>query len=183
MELIQSLAMFRISQILMIVLFVGGCAVAQQAAPADVPASLKPTGNVRLVLQTHAIGSQIYECTVSADGKYAWTLKGPDAELRDGRGSVVISHSAGPKWQHRDGSVITGSAIAKEPSPDGKSIPWLLLSADNSTSHEGTLSKVTFVQRIHTEGGQAPTAGCEQGHKGAEFGAKYQADYLFYAPQ
>ncbi|ABF41458.1 conserved hypothetical protein [Candidatus Koribacter versatilis Ellin345] len=176
------MAMFRNCAVLAIGLLGGTFALAQQAAPTDVPASLMPTGNVHLILQTHARGSQIYECRVSDDGKYAWTLKAPDAELRDTRGSVVISHSAGPKWQHRDGSTIIGNVVAKAPAPDGKSIPWLLLSADNSNSRAGILSKVTFVQRIHTEGGQAPTVGCEQGHKGAEFGAKYEADYLFYAP-
>ena len=166
-----------------IALLLAGCAAAQQAVPTDIPASLKPTGNVQLILQAHARGSQIYECKVTDDGKYVWALKGPDAELRDSRGSVVISHTIGPKWQHRDGSTILGTAIVKEPAPDGKSIPWLLLTADNSSSRAGTLSKVTFVQRIHTEGGAPPTGGCEQGHNGAEFGAKYEADYLFYAPQ
>ncbi len=159
-----------------------GCAIGQQSALTDVPASLKPPGYVHLVLQTHAVGLQIYEC-VEKDGKYEWTLKGPNAELRDSRGSVVIEHSAGPKWQHRDGSIVTGEVKKTEPAPDGKSIPWLLLNADSGNSRAGVLSKVSFVQRIHTEGGQAPTGGCEQGHKGAEFGSKYQADYLFYAPE
>ncbi len=171
----------RLLQVLAIASLCAGAAYAQ-SAPSDIPASLKPTGNVALVLQAHAIGSQIYQCTAAPDGTYSWTLKAPDAELRDSTGRVVISHSAGPTWQHRDGSVISGKMLAKEPAPDGKSIPWLLVSADNSKSHPGALSKVTFVQRIHTEGGQPPTSGCEARHKEAEFASKYQADYLFYAP-
>ncbi len=153
-----------------------------QSAPTDVPASLKPPAGQQMVLQAHAMGVQIYTCNADASGKFAWTLKAPQAELRDADGHMIITHSAGPKWQHKDGSLITGSVVKKENAPDGTSIPWLLVAADNSHSAEGVLSKVEFVQRIHTEGGQPPASGCDASSKGDEVKSKYSADYVFYAP-
>jgi hypothetical protein len=171
----------RTSILLSIALFASFAAMPQQT-PADVPDSLKPPATEHMILQAHATGAQVYTCTASADGKFAWTLKGPDAELRDASGKVIIEHSAGPTWQHNDGSKITGKVVAKQNSPDAGSVPWLLLAADNSRSGEGVLSKVTSIQRIHTEGGQPPATGCDESSKGAEKRSNYSADYVFYAP-
>ncbi len=158
------------------------CAVLAQSASTDIPASLKPPATEHVILQAHATGVQIYTCNADAAGRYAWTLKGPQADLRDADGHMIISHSAGPKWQHKDGSMVTGKMVAKENAPTANSVPWLLLAADNSHSAEGVLSKVTFVQRVHTDGGQPPATGCDAAHKGDETKADYTADYVFYAP-
>ncbi len=157
-------------------------ALAQSTPPTDIPASLVPPASQHLVLQAHAMGVQIYTCSADATGKFSWTLKGPDAELRDPDGHVIIVHSAGPKWQHRDGSLVTGSVVKKENAPDGHSIAWLLLSADNSHSSAGVLSTVEFIQRVHTDGGQPSASPCDASHKGDETRSHYTADYLFYAP-
>lgn len=151
--------------------------------PVDVPAALHPPAGQKLILQTHGNGVQIYTCTAAADGKYAWTLKGPQAELRDARGSMVIQHSAGPTWQDRDGSMVTGKVLAKENAPEANAVPWLLLQADHSRSNAGVLSKVTYIQRIHTDGGQPPATACDEAHKGDESRSDYSADYLFYAAE
>lgn len=165
-----------------VALLVAPCAFAQSAPPSDVPSSLQPPAGHKLLLQAHAIGRQIYTCSADSTGKYTWTLKAPDAELRDSDGHVIISHSAGPKWQHRDGSFVTGKVVAKQDAPDASAVQWLLLTADNSRSAPGLLSHVDFVQRIHTEGGQPPQTGCDEAHKGDETKSKYTADYVFYAP-
>ena len=158
-------------------------AVAQTPAPTDIPAALQPPVPVRMLLQAHANGHQIYTCTAGADGNFAWTLKAPRAELRDANGRMIITHSAGPKWQHNDGSSITGKLRAKENAPDVGSIPWLLLEADNSQSGRGVLSNVSYIQRVRTEGGQPPATGCDASHKGDETQVTYAADYLFYVPK
>jgi len=168
---------------LAIALFVSLAATAQTSAPADVPASLKPPATERLLLQTHAIGVQIYTCSAAPDGKFSWTLKGPRADLRDSTGKMIITHSAGPKWQHNDGSFVTGKVTAKENSPDANSIPWLLLAANSAQSDVGALGNVSFIQRIRTDGGQPPATGCDAGHKGDETQSNYSADYIFYAPK
>jgi hypothetical protein len=164
-------------------LFLAASALAQGSSPTDVPATLKPPVPVRLLFQARANGHQIYTCAAAADGNFAWTLKAPQADLRDANGKMIITHSAGPKWQHNDGSSVTGKVRAKENAPDTGSIPWLLLEADNSQSGAGVLSNVSYIQRIHTEGGQPPATGCDASHKGDETQITYSADYVFYVPK
>lgn len=158
------------------------CLIVAQTPPADVPAALAVPAGEKLVLEAHGIGMQIYTCAKSPDGKYGWTLKGPEAELRDTSGRVVIVHSTGPSWQHKDGSRITGKVVAKADAPSPNSVAWLLLAADNSHSGNGVLSTVAHVQRIHTDGGQ-PAGECTEAHAGTETRSHYSADYLFYAPR
>ena len=129
----------------------------------------------------HASGSQIYVCQAGADSKLAWALKAPDADLHNEQGAVIGRHFAGPTWQLKDGSEVTGKAVAKVDSPDADSIPWLLV---NVTGHsgKGVLSPVTTIQRIHTKGGVAPAAAeCNAAKQGAETKSSYTADYYFYA--
>ena len=54
----------------------------------------------------------VLACAADADGKFAWTLKGPDAELRDRKNKIVGSHFAGPTWKLNDSSEVTGKAVA-----------------------------------------------------------------------
>lgn len=139
-----------------------------------------PTGE-EVVLYAHATGSQIYACQADADGKFAWTLKAPEAELHDRKDKVIGEHSAGPSWKLKDGSEVTGKAVAHVNSLDAESVPWLLV---NVVSHsgKGLLSNVTSIQRVHTHGGQPPAEGCDASDKGNETKSGYSADYYFYAP-
>jgi hypothetical protein len=148
--------------------------------PPDVPDSIQvPTGE-EVVLLAHATGSQIYTCQAAADGKFGWTLKGPDAELKDRKDKVIGQHSAGPTWKLKDGSEVTGKAAAHVDALDPGSIPWLLVKVV-SHSGNGMLTNVIDIQRVHTHGGQPPTDGCDAGHKGDETKSSYTADYYFYA--
>ena len=160
----------------------GHTAPVQTPSVPEVPDAIKVPQGQKLVLVGHASGSQIYTCSEAADGKSQWTLKAPDAELRDAKGTVIIRHSAGPSWRHNDGSEVTGKAVARAASPDANAIPWLLLSA---VSHEGSgvLAHVTSIQRINTHGGQPPPADqCDAARRNAEAKVPYTADYYFYAP-
>lgn len=150
-----------------------------QAKRPETPDSIKAPSGEKIVLQVHAIGFQVYACQASADGKLAWTLKRPEAELFDQQGSKIGQHGAGPSWKHSDGSEVVGKVEARADSPSG-SIPWLLLQA-TTHSGNGLLTHVTSIQRIHTEGGQPPSAAeCSQANSEARI--KYSADYYFYAP-
>jgi hypothetical protein len=147
----------------------------------DVPDSIQaPTGE-EVVLLAHATGSQIYTCQAATDGKFSWTLKGPDAELKDRKDKVIGQHSAGPTWKLKDGSEVTGKAAAHVDALDPGSIPWLLVKVV-SHSGNGLLTNVTDIQRVHTHGGQPPAEGCDSAHKGDETKSSYTADYYFYAP-
>jgi hypothetical protein len=152
------------------------------AAPADAPQAIRPAPGAQLVLAVHASGAQIYVCTLgAADGKPQWTLKAPDAELRDARGTLVGHHSAGPSWRYKDGSEVTGKAAARADSPDSQAIPWLLVSVVAHTGN-GLLEKVASIQRLHTHGGQPPAAaGCDAAKHDVEVRSAYSADYYFYA--
>lgn len=157
---------------------------AQTAAqpPRDVPPSLQTPAGAKLILVAHATGWQIYTCGAATDGKPAWTLKAPEADLHDEKGAVIGHHSAGPAWKYKDGSQIIGKAAAHTDAPDKKSIPWLLVSAIGH-SGEGRFAAVTYVQRLHTEGGQPPAAAeCDPAKPTAEARSSYTADYYFYAP-
>jgi hypothetical protein len=156
-------------------------ASAQKEIPPDVPDAIRQPAGEELLLVAHATGSQIYTCQAGADGKFAWTLKAPEAELKDGNGKVIGSHFAGPAWKMNDGSQVTGKATAHVDSPESDSIPWLLVNVVNH-SGDGVLTKVTTIQRVHTHGGKAPAEGCDGTHPNAETKRSYTADYYFYAP-
>jgi len=146
-----------------------------------VPEKIKAPGGEAVVLMAHASGSQIYVCQAGTDGKFAWTLKAPDAELRDNQGAVIGSHYGGPTWKYKDGSTVAGKAAARVDSPDSGSIPWLLVTATGH-SGDGLFSRVTSIQRVNTKGGAAPADTCDATKQGAESKSAYTADYYFFAP-
>ena len=159
-----------------------GLSALAQAQTSGIPSSLQAPAGEKLVLQTHATGWQIYTCGTGPDGKPQWTLKAPDAELHDLSGAVVAHHFAGPTWKHKDGSEVKAKAVAHADAPSAKAIPWLLLSATDH-SGKGLFATVSSIQRVHTEGGQAPPVGeCDPSKNTGEARSSYAADYYFYAP-
>ena len=161
-------------------------AVGQKDAPSkesapDVPDAIAVPQGLEPVLFVRASGSQIYTCQAGTDGKFDWTLKGPEAELKDRKDKVIGQHSAGPTWKLKDGSEVTGKAVAHIDSLDPDSIPWLLLNVVNN-SGKGALAKVTAIQRVHTHGGKPGNDACDESHKDAETKSNYTADYYFFAP-
>jgi Protein of unknown function (DUF3455) len=155
---------------------------AAAAGGTEIPESIKaPTGEA-VVLRAHATGYQIYVCGPGEAGQMRWTLKAPEAVLRDDRGARIGKHFAGPTWQLKDGSTVAGKAAAHADSPDKESIPWLLVSATGHTG-DGVLARVSSIQRINTRGGKAPAdSKCAAAKPGTETRRRYSADYLFYAP-
>jgi hypothetical protein len=150
-------------------------------AAQQVPPQLQPPAGEQLLLQVHAKGDQVYTCKGDA-AQFAWTLKAPDAQLFDKDGKPFGKHFAGPSWEAKDGSRVTGKAVANAPLSDADSIPWLLV---NIVGHEGSgvLSRATTIQRLNTKGGKAPATGCDALHAGQEVRVPYSADYFFYAPK
>jgi hypothetical protein len=155
-------------------------APAPETAP-DVPDAITIPPGLEPVLFVRAKGSQIYTCKADADGKFSWTLKGPDAELKDRKDKVIGQHTAGPTWKLKDGSEVTGKAAAHVDALDSDSIPWLLVDVVTN-SGKGALAKVTKIQRVHTHGGKPGNDPCDDSHKDAETKSDYTADYYFFAP-
>ena len=162
-----------------VLLFAATISYAQAPARPEVPDQIKAPAGEQVVLVAHATGSQIYTCQAAADGKFAWTLKAPDAQLHDNMGAIIGSHFAGPTWKLDDGSGVKGKAVAKVVQPDA--IPWLLVNVTEHTG-AGALSRVATIQRIHTKDGLAPTSGCDAANQNKETKSSYTADYIFYAP-
>jgi hypothetical protein len=160
-------------------------APAQEVAP-DVPDAIADPAGLEPVLSAHAKGSQVYACQAGADGKFGWTLKGPEAELSDRKDKAMGQHFADPTsklptWKLKDGSEVSGKAAAHVDSLDSDSIPWLLVNVV-SNARKGQLAKVTTIQRVHTHGGKPGNDACDESQKDAETKSSYTADYFFFAP-
>jgi hypothetical protein len=166
------------------VLLFGAALASGQTVPSpDVPDQIKAPANEQVVLMAHATGAQIYVCKAGADGKPAWALKAPEAELHDSQGAVIGHHSAGPTWKYKDGSEIAGKATARVNAPDSASIQWLLVAVTDHSGKKGVFSHVTSVQRINTQGGMPPPdADCNPSKVNSEVKSPYSADYYFYGP-
>lgn len=166
--------------ILSLVLLAAGCASLRPSG-AEVPNKLRPGPNESLAMILPAEGVQIYECHARSDrsGEYEWALVAPEADLYDGHGARVGSHYAGPHWESADGSRIVGTVKERADAPAARAIPWLLLTA-KSVGPEGSLSKVTSVQRVNTTGGLPPESGCSEATAGKQARVRYTADYCFF---
>jgi|SRR6516164_1181120 hypothetical protein len=165
-------------------LFVISCVISARGyvPPPQVPINIKVPDGQTVMLKALGKGVQIYECKATAadPGKFEWSFKAPEADLTNKHGKKIAKHYAGPTWEATDGSKVVGEKNAEAPRPGA--VPWLLLQAK---THEGTgtFAKVTYIQRVDTEGGVAPAAGCDQAHVDTEARVDYKANYYFYAPQ
>jgi hypothetical protein len=150
---------------------VEGCTT---AGPLVAPATptLAPPAGAELYLRLRADGTQIYTCT-AAGGQ--WTLKAPQARLVDDGCHDVGSHFAGPSWKlATDGSAVVGRKAAEVAAPVAGAIPWLLIEAVSKTG-SGMLDPVSYIQRVDTAGGMAPTGGCDAAGAGIEVAIPYTA--------
>jgi len=159
------------------------CAPSGPLVEPTVPVALSAPASATLVARYHAVGTQIYTClpdpNAPTDGGVSgiWTFKAPSATLYNSHCCVAATHFAGPTWQSVDGSTVVGSKVASADSPNAASIPILLLKAKSNTG-SGIFSNVTYVQRLDTQGGVAPSGAC--GTEGAELAVPYEANYYFY---
>jgi hypothetical protein len=166
--------------------------------PPRVPPDLEvPAGNTAF-LKGSATGTQNYVCLPATAG-FEWSLFTPQATLFNAHSNQITTHFFSPNpaekgepvraaWQHsRDTSTVWAKLV--RPSSDSAfvapgSIPWLLLevvgTAEGPTGGD-TLSPTTFIQRVKTAGGVAPSTGCAAA---ADVGKRafvpYKADYFFY---
>jgi len=141
---------------------------AGQTADDSPPRAVRvPPGN-RLVAQLDGQGVQVYQCHAGA-----WAFLEPVAQLSDGTSTAI--HFRGPSWESpRDGSLVEAATVAS--SPVAGSIPELLLQTTR-TRGDGIFGSVTYVQRLDTTGGLAPTTACADGQTQ---GVSYTAEYRFY---
>ncbi|MBA3713055.1 MAG: DUF3455 domain-containing protein [Pyrinomonadaceae bacterium] len=131
-----------------------------------------PLGN-RVASHVYAVGVQLYRWNGTS-----WVFVEPVATLfADANYHKKVGiHYAGPTWESNSGSKVVATRLASC-SPDPTAIPWLLLQTV-STDGPGMFNSVTYIQRVNTKGGLAPTA------PGVSIGAvaevPYAAEYYFY---
>jgi hypothetical protein len=162
-----------------------------------VPANIQvPAGN-KVFLVGHAVGTQNYVCLPSGTG-FNFVLFTPQATLFSDHDKQVTTHYFSPNpfeggtiratWQHsRDTSTVWGETIQSSSDPNfvaPGAIPWLLLQrvgAKDGPSGGDTLTATTFIQRLNTSGGVAPSTGCSSStNVGNQAFVPYTANYFFY---
>ena len=145
------------------------------------PDSVKvPVGNAP-AMETVGVGQITYECRDKKDmaGQYEWVFVGPDAALNDRSGKKIGKYFGPPAtWENMDGSKLTGTQVAIAPAGAGN-IPLQLVKANPATG-AGAMTGVTYIQRVATQGGVAPSMACDTAGRGKKEIVKYQADYIFY---
>jgi hypothetical protein len=181
---------------------------ADDVTPPPLPGNIQvPKGN-KAFLEGHAIGTQNYIClpcpnatTAAAmcpdTSGFAWILFGPQATLFNDDDEQVVTHFLSPNpdegntpratWQHsRDTSAVWALAVASYSNPDfvePGAIPWLLLrvvGAQDGPNDGDKLTATTYIQRLNTVGGIAPSTGCASAPDvGKRAFVLYTADYFF----
>ena len=127
-----------------------------------------------LAFHTYAVGVQVYRWNGAS-----WAFVEPVANLYADKGfrGQVGTHYAGPTWESNSGSRVVSRRVANTGcTPDANAIPWLLLETV-SADGPGIFDGVTFIQRVNTVGGRAPTA---PGSPGEMRNVAYTAEYFFY---
>jgi hypothetical protein len=157
----------------LLILLILTAAFRAHGAIAQMPPAIAAPGEAT-VATLHAEGAQIYECKAGNAGNLSWVFREPIATLLlDDK--TVGRHYAGPTWEHRDGSAVTGKAVGNAPGATADDIPWLKLEVVNRRG-SGALADASTVQRIHTRGGGAQGA-CNRA--GTFLSVPYSADYVF----
>ncbi|HEY6685190.1 MAG TPA: DUF3455 domain-containing protein [Propionibacteriaceae bacterium] len=178
---------------------------ADGTTPPPLPPGLAPVpeGN-ELFLVGHGVGTQNYVCRPSGAG-VAYVLFTPQATLFDDDGRQIITHYFSPNpsepntdpkvvadgairvtWQDKDTSIVWARLHQPNGSVtvDRNAVAWLLL--DMTGVQEGPtggdkLTVTTFIQRLNTTGGLAPSTGCSSlTDVGNQAFVPYTADYFFY---
>jgi hypothetical protein len=168
-----------------------------------------PAGN-EVFLVGHGIGTQNYVCLPSSAG-VAFTLFTPEATLFNDDAKQIITHFFSPNpfepntnpalaalgpiratWQYRDTSTVwaevkpgNSASFATDPRFVAQgAVAWLLLTvvgADVGPGGGDALTATTFIQRLNTSGGVAPSTGCKSSSDVGHLAfVPYTADYFFF---
>src|SRR5262245_10607165 len=149
----------------------------------EVPATISVGETNKVHFHGFGVGFQIYTWNGTS-----WGSAVPEATLFDDDGNVVAQHFGvfapngsfvGPAWQSNSGSETVGAVPPASVSVDTNAIPWLRLNAVEARTHgPGIFAETTFIQRVNTTGGKAPSANGT--FVGQVARIPYAADYFFY---
>ena len=133
----------------------------------------------KVAFHAYVEGVQIYRWNGTS-----WSFVGPEALLyADAEGNSIVGihygGPGGPHWESTSGSTVVGTVVERG-TPDPNAIDWLKLKAVSHTG-PGIFDGVTFIQRVNTVGGKAPTDPGD--FVGEEASVVYTAEYFFYRAQ
>jgi len=176
--------------------------------PPAVPEAIKLKVPAEPFLLGHGVGTQNYVCSPSGAG-VAFVLMTPQATLFDDEKEQLTSHFFSPNpqelntnpvvvtdrairvtWRHsRDSSTVWGEVKQGNASSDSNfvalgAVAWLLVTkvhVEDGPTGGDKLSQTTFIHRVNTSGGLAPSVGCNSAADlGHQAFVPYTADYIFY---
>ncbi|HEX5654693.1 MAG TPA: DUF3455 domain-containing protein [Chitinophagaceae bacterium] len=146
-----------------------------------------PEGN-RLALTAYATGVQNYQVRQTGNDPvtYAWVNIGPQAVLyaKPDFTNEIGTHYGGPSWEFSKGLYKGEKVVAakqKEVTPDPTAVAWLLLKTNDELSSAG--NKITYIQRVCTSAGIAPSIPASESNLGQIESSSYTTTYLFYTKQ
>jgi len=147
----------------------------EPALPPDCGRIAAPEGQ-QVAFLVHAVGVQIYRWSGTN-----WAFVAPEAILyadaeHHGQVGTHFGTPAGPAWQSNSGSKVVETRV-DGCTPDPTAIQWLLLRTI-SREGSGVFSAVTYVQRVNTVGGVAPST--PGAFVGEEVQVPYTSEYVFY---
>jgi Protein of unknown function (DUF3455) len=147
---------------------------------AALPEAVRVPAGQSMRMVTTGVGEITYECRekTAAAGQFEWAFVAPVATLYSGDKRSVGKYYAGPTWEAADGSKVTGKQVAVSPATPGN-IPLQLVKTDPAMG-SGAMTGVTYIQRLNTKGGVAPSMACDAASKGKRQQVAYEADYVFY---
>jgi len=177
---------------------------ADPVTPPAVPSNVQVPEGAKAFLVGHATGTQNYVCQPSGAG-FKFVLFTPQATLFGDNEKQIITHYFSPNlspippeiegtiratWQEpRDTSTVWASATPATTSTDPAfvrpgAVAWLRLTVvgrQRGPIGSNKLGPTTFVQRVNTSGGVAPSDGCSSlADVGSQAFQPYTADYFFY---
>ncbi len=183
-------------------------AFAENVAPPPVPANIQVPAGHKVYRVGHAVGTQNYICAPTASG-VGYVLFTPQATLFADNGKESMTHFFGPNpfeantnpkvvgehairaaWQDsKDTSTVWGLVQSGHASTDPAflepgAIAWLLVTivdAQDGPTSGDRLSATTYIHRVNTHGGVAPSTGCASASDlGSQAFVPYTTDYYFY---
>jgi len=186
-------------------------AYAADLTPPPVPDNIRVDPPNEVFLIGHAVGTQNYICLPSSTSPsgFAFSLFTPQATLFSDNEKQVITHFFSPNLNPSDPSEVLGTIRATWQDSQDTSVVWAAMVPGGSATHDtdpafveegavawlklgavgtrdgpkggDTLADTTFVQRVNTSGGLAPSTGCASStNVGTRAFVPYTADYVFY---
>lgn len=152
----------------------------------SLPEAIRVPAGHQITLEARGTGELLYICQAikRAPFEYAWLLQASSMRLQDNAGRTINYYpGTRSRWLHSDGSqLVTKSSV--EAAPDNANLPQqrAMVEAASDAGMSGVLSKVNYVQTLHSVGGVVTNKPCIAGNLGMRMSVPLESDYVFWQP-